>query len=640
MGPEREIYGTGDQSGKTKPTLAPKATSTYQMQDFDMNAWVASVLKDKYGADGSNRDFRRLNRYLSSEEGINALAQAKEAHRKAEIKRWQDSQKALAPAPTPAPTPAPATEPVAQPAPAQAVGTTAVNPYAPKTAFYSPQKFDYDEQLRLKYGTDASRRDQRKFKRYWESDQRHEDQLAFDKAETDKMFASADARFKEINNAWKARNPAAPAAPVATAVTPQETPVQDPAPVQKATPILKPRKTNAEWDAIGAQKFKELGLEGAGTMADVRKIQELVGLTGDQLDGKWGNTTQSAYDAWLAQQKQQPSKVETPVTTGVPVAEVAAPEHEVIHIPGQGQVSTPPQEPVTTLGKAQPQPQPQHWGHRWAKPFEGATGLGKDLHDMFIWMGDNGMFQKQQSGYQQPRPVFHKQGGTMNRINYFQQGGATSQQTAAQNEDEYLITLVQDALQGKPQATQEVNAILEAAKQGDPTAQQQAQKISQIVEAIKQQQAQQTPVKRYGSKLNYIRSLKYAKGGKTCPACESKKVELKACGGKNKKKKYFGGGPFEEFEHGDVKIQTPTKYLGKESYSDKPKRVILKHNLSSMPNDTLYFDNSRQLQDVLGSTTVRGGLRSEETKDRYGTVDRWGNRNNSKAETRFEQYIR
>ena len=162
----------------------------------------------------------------------------------------------------------------------------------------------------------------------------------------------------------------------------------------------------------------------------------------------------------------------------------------------------------------------------------------------------------------------------MNRINYFQQGGAAPQQPAAQNEDEYLITIVQAALQGDPQATQEVNGILEAAKQGNPTAQQQAQKISQIVEAIKQQQAQQTPVKRYGSKLNYIRSLKYAKGGKTCPACEAKKVELKACGGKNKKKKYFGGGPFEEFEHGDVKIQTPTKYLGKESYSDKPKRVI------------------------------------------------------------------
>jgi hypothetical protein len=60
----------------TKPTLISKTNptpETYQMQDFDMNAWVASVLKERYGTDGSNRDFRRLNRYLSSKEGIAAL---------------------------------------------------------------------------------------------------------------------------------------------------------------------------------------------------------------------------------------------------------------------------------------------------------------------------------------------------------------------------------------------------------------------------------------------------------------------------------------------------------------------------------------------------------------------------------------
>jgi hypothetical protein len=211
------------------------------------------------------------------------------------------------------------------------------------------------------------------------------------------MFASADARFKEINNAWKAGNTAPQ---VAAAVTPQETPapapapapvlVPTPTPVTTPTPVLKPRKTNAEWDAIAAEqsggKYK--------TMAEVRALQQQLGINPD---GKWGSQTQAAYDAYLAQQKQQPSKVETTVTTGVPITEVAAPEHEVIHIPGQGEVSMRVEEPVTTLGKAQPQY--QHWGHRWAKPFEGATGLGKDLHDMFIWMGDNGMFQKQQSGY-------------------------------------------------------------------------------------------------------------------------------------------------------------------------------------------------------------------------------------------------
>ena len=39
---------------------------------------------------------------------------------------------------------------------------------------------------------------------------------------------------------------------------------------------------------------------------------------------------------------------------------------------------------------------------------------------------------------------------------------------------------------------------------------------------------------KWGSKLEYIKNLKYAKGGKTCPSC--KKVEEKACGGKTKKR--------------------------------------------------------------------------------------------------------
>jgi hypothetical protein len=56
----------------------------------------------------------------------------------------------------------------------------------------------------------------------------------------------------------------------------------------------------------------------------------------------------------------------------------------------------------------------------------------------------------------------------------------------------------------------------------------------------------QATAAKWGSKLNYIKSLKYAKGGKTCPECGKGaplKVEEKACGGKAKKAKkhYFGG---------------------------------------------------------------------------------------------------
>ena len=91
-------------------------------------------------------------------------------------------------------------------------------------------------------------------------------------------------------------------------------------------------------------------------------------------------------------------------------------------------------------------------------------------------------------------------------------------------------------MQGDQNATQQVNQILEAAKAGDQQAMQIAQMIQQVVE---QMQGQATSAK-WGTKLGYIKSLKYAKGGKTCPACE-KKVEMKACGGKKAKKRYFGG---------------------------------------------------------------------------------------------------
>ena len=83
-----------------------------------------------------------------------------------------------------------------------------------------------------------------------------------------------------------------------------------------------------------------------------------------------------------------------------------------------------------------------------------------------------------------------------------------------------------------------------------------------LVELIKQEvELLQTQARsaKWGAKLGYIRSLKYAKGGVACPACQAgaavptpqdkayikpiKKVEEKACGGKAKKakKRYCGG---------------------------------------------------------------------------------------------------
>lgn len=127
-----------------------------------------------------------------------------------------------------------------------------------------------------------------------------------------------------------------------------------------------------------------------------------------------------------------------------------------------------------------------------------------------------------------------------------QQGGQMQQQDIQQQ----VIQLVQAAMQGDQKATQTIQQVIQAAEQGDQQAIQLAQMIQQVMEQMKGQ----ATMAKWGSKLEYIKSLKYAKGGKTCFSCQNggkpletppinkslkkpiKKVEEKACGGKTKKR--------------------------------------------------------------------------------------------------------
>lgn len=123
----------------------------------------------------------------------------------------------------------------------------------------------------------------------------------------------------------------------------------------------------------------------------------------------------------------------------------------------------------------------------------------------------------------------------MNRINYFQQGGAAPQQDIKAQ----IVALVQAAMQGDQKATQQVNQIMEAAKAGD----QQAIQIAQLMEQVIKQMQGQAVAAKYGAKLSYLQSLKCGgkakakkkeKGGRVCPECEKgMQIEMKACGGKS-----------------------------------------------------------------------------------------------------------
>ena len=68
---------------------------------------------------------------------------------------------------------------------------------------YQTKTFDRDAKLKEMYGTNASKRDIRKFNKYWNSDQRWADQDAFEAAEHQKYVDSLDQRWKAMHEQMK-----------------------------------------------------------------------------------------------------------------------------------------------------------------------------------------------------------------------------------------------------------------------------------------------------------------------------------------------------------------------------------------------------------------------------------------------------
>lgn len=140
------------------------------------------------------------------------------------------------------------------------------------------------------------------------------------------------------------------------------------------------------------------------------------------------------------------------------------------------------------------------------------------------------------------RKGIYKKGGTMNKVQYFAGGGQPQAQNAQAdafmksilNGDQDAISqLIQSANQGNEKAATLIKTILQEEKNGNPEVVKAASVIKQLLNT--------TVSAKWGSKLQYMRSLKFAKGGKSCPVCEQQKVEMKKCGGKKAKKRYFGG---------------------------------------------------------------------------------------------------
>ena len=125
----------------------------------------------------------------------------------------------------------------------------------------------------------------------------------------------------------------------------------------------------------------------------------------------------------------------------------------------------------------------------------------------------------------------------MNKINYFQEGGAMAPQAAqtaapaqtGQDIQAQVMQLVQAAMNGDKQATQAIQQIMQAAQQGD----QQAAQIAQMIQDVAKQMQGQATAAKYGAKLSYIKSLRsgcpegyevsyHKKGGVLCKECVAK----------------------------------------------------------------------------------------------------------------------
>ena len=461
------------------------------------------------------------------------------------------------------------------------------DPSIPK--YYATRDFNKEEQFLKMYGSNASKRDRRKFEKYWESDKRWEDQDAFERAEHQKWLQAFDARQQAIktyvNNhtaQWK------------TASTANETARQQRMQDLKSKGYFFNPKTGLYTDTPSefdkpATDDKVVVRPPAKTVAG---ITETAGTTPSKtplvgnLEGNqdWHNYMSSKYQ-----------KVRMPDGTSAYKDSKTG-----MYFYNDGQ-SYNPSTRIKAPYKWEPLKQSSNQLASEKSYLNGKdsyrTGIimQKDFDSLFNkYLGGKYYYKseshlpedkrtvnftliRQDPLYKQAWEEFQnlynsdngwlynsytrkkKDGGIINK---HQQGGIMNQQELQQQ----VVQLVQAAMQGDQKASQQIEQIIQAAKNGD----QQATQIAQMIQAVAKQMQGQATAAKWGAKLKYIKSLKYAKGGKACPTCMSEggdinkpaknntpdtiskkpstqkplkkaePVKSAACGGKAKKR-YFGG---------------------------------------------------------------------------------------------------
>lgn len=557
--------------------------------------------------------------------------------------------------------------------------TLVTKPAAKISPFYQERDFRQTK-LQEMYGDNPTKRQLRKFNRYASSTQGQADELAFVKDESkkylDSFSAYGDAALDRIRNANR------------ELALKAKTPVQS-TPVTPTPPAVDPIKDGEQkpfntsfWDG----RAKEGGFADA---VAVKAWQQQHGSKyGIVADGKFGPKTRAAYEQFKRDYQplveedgtSQPSPVvTTPTTPTTPTAPSADALKRAADTFGNANYFRKSNawgyDTITIDGKT--------YQMRVTKGLKDGSGLMNDESYAFDpatgkvrrvaerwsgapktswaegedWIDLNGFADEQEWLQSNPKPAnryllnnanqyyinpkystwetnyannkktwYKKQGGTMNRINYFQQGGAAPQQDIQQQ----VVALVQAAMQGDQKATQTVNQIMEAAKAGD----QQATQLAQMIQQVAQQMQGQATAAKYGAKLNYLQSLKCGgktkakkkeKGGKVCPECEQQNaLKKKALISKHQ----YGGNFYRNWSADDIRA-LQNKLYGHGYYNGELDGIVGAETIAAvkayqkahgLKEDGMWGVNTNSQQKMIDNAIVNKGIYSKDHKTEKGSL--------------------
>lgn len=381
---------------------------------------------------------------------------------------------------------------------------------------YQVKTFDKDAKFREMYGTNASRRDRRRFEKYWDSDQRWADQDAFEKDEHEKQIQNWDARFnaikqqnavnhqawlKEVNSKPLVQTPLKTEQPVVKQSIVKQPVIEEPVVKQsvvESNPVIKPNqpKIPTEWytgiiqdNTIGALDNSE---EAVKRRKNANEIRKQLFTSNSYLRAPYNYNYASHY------------------INGKEYPIVVTKKLGVSNKHNDQSFYYDPETKMYAVAK-----------ENWSGQPQGFATYGDNKMTWYTW--DDIVKGRVAKG------SYNKQGGIL--IKKHQQGGNMEQDIQTQ-----VKQLVQAVAAGDQQAAEQVKQIMQAAEQGDQQALQIAQMIQAEIESMK------TSAK-LGAKLNYIKQLKgdclegeelvyFKKGGMICNKCEKKHEQVVAAKGK------------------------------------------------------------------------------------------------------------